>query len=114
MLLHQTNYTAVSGDRVILQCPIQPGALIRQYSVRWVKEDTLIAEITNPQSAMVADGSRYKIDRATYSLIIDSVNINDTSSGYKCELSVTNPLTDVLQALQSSPQVTLSLKVIGK
>ena len=114
MPLHQTNYTAVSGDRVILQCPIQPGVLIRQYSVRWVKEDTLIAEITNPQSVMAADGSRYKIDRATYSLIIDSVNINDTSSGYKCEVSVMNPLTNALQVLQSSPQITLSLKVIGK
>ena len=109
----QTNFTAMSGDNVVLHCPIQPGALLQQYSVRWTKGGTSIAEVTNPQSVMTVDDSHYQIDRGRYSLIISSVTINDTSTDYQCELSVTNPLTNVLQVLQPSPLVTLSLKVIG-
>ena len=104
----------MSGDRVVLQCPIQPGALLQQYSVRWVKEDTLVAEATNPQSVRTVDDARYKIDRATYSLIIDSVNINDTSSNYQCELSVANPQTDSLEKLRPFPSAVLSLEVTSK
>ena len=104
----------MSGARVALPCPIQPGALLQQYSVTWYKEGVRIAEATDPQSVMTVDDSRYKIDRDTYSLIIDPTNINDTSSNYQCDLSVTNPLTDSLQVLQSSPSVTLSLKVNSK
>ena len=102
----------MSGDRVVLPCPIQPGALLEQYSVVWRKGDTAIVEAINPQD--VRTEPRYNIDRATYSLIIDSVNINDTSSGYRCELSVTNPITNAVNMLQLSSEVSLSLTVIGK
>lgn len=108
----KTNYTAVLGDRVVLLCPIQPGALLQQYSVRWMKDSILIAEATNPQSVWTIDDARYNIDRATYSLIIDSININDTSSNYQCELFVTVPKTDAKSVLQPSLPVTLSLKSI--
>ena len=112
----QTDFTAMSGDKVVLHCPIQPGMLLQQYSVRWTKASTPIAEVTNPQSVMTteSDDSHYQIDRDRYSLIISSVTINDTSTDYQCELTVTNPLTNSKQVLQSSPPVTLSLKVIGK
>ena len=103
----------MSGDRVVLPCPIQPGALLEQYSVIWRKGDTRIVEAINPQDVRRAE-PRYNIDRATYSLIIDSVNINDTSSGYQCELEVTNPLTNAVNMLQLSSEVSLSLTVIGK
>ena len=49
----QTNITAISGERVILPCPIQPGALLQQYSVRWMKGSTTIAEASNPHSIMI-------------------------------------------------------------
>ena len=101
------------GDRVILQCPIEPGALLQQYSVRWMKDNTPIAEY-NPQDLMTANDSRYKIDRANYSLIIDSVTINDTSADYQCDLTVVNPLSNSSKELQPSYPVTLSLEVIGK
>ena len=110
----KTDFTAMSGDKVVLHCPIQPGMLLQQYSVRWTKHGTLIAKVTNPQSVMTADDSHYQIDRDRYSLIISSVTINDTSTDYQCELSVANPLTNVLQILYPSPPITLSLKVIGK
>ena len=110
--LPQTNFTVAQGERATLQCPIQPGALLQQYSVSWYKEGIEIAQKTiNPQ--MTVDDSRYKIDRDTYSLIIDSANTNDTSSNYQCELFVTNPITKNQGMLQPSPSVTLSLKVNG-
>ena len=86
---------------------------MEQYSVVWKKGDTRIVEATNPQDVRTAE-PRYNIDRATYSLIIDSININDTSSGYQCELTVTNPLTNAVNMLQLSSEVSLSLTVIGK
>ena len=103
----------MSGDTVVLHCPIHPGALLQQYSVKW-KKYAIIAEAINPQSVMTVNDSHYKIDRGTYSLIIDPVNTNDTSTNYQCELSVTNPRTNVPQVLQTSPPVTISLKVFSK
>ena len=80
-----------------------------------MKNETLIANATNPQSVTTVNDSRYNIDRANYSLIINSVTIND-SADYKCELAVVNPVTDTKQLLQPSPPapVSLSLQVIGK
>ena len=101
----------MSGDKVVLLCPIQPGALLQQYSVRWMKNNILIADY-NPQSVRTVNDSRYNIDRANYSLIIISVTVNDTSTDYKCELTVLNPKTSSQQILH--PLVILSLQVIGK
>ena len=111
----QMNFTAMSGDKVVLLCPVQPGALLQQYSVRWKKDNSAITDY-DPWSVLTAIDSRYNINRANYSLIINSVTINDTSADYKCELRVMNPSTHTLQKLQpSSPAlVSLSLKVIGK
>ena len=108
---NKLQFTATSGDRVVLPCPIQPGALLRHYSVRWMKDNTAIA-LFNPQRVRnVINDSRYEIDRTDYSLIIKSVNINDTSiAGYRCDLTVHRP-TLSQYVLQSTPSVTLSLKV---
>ena len=103
----------MSGDRVVLPCPIQPGALIQYYSVIWLKENSIVVEV-HRQNILTVDDSRYNIDRATYSLIIDPVNINDTSTRYGCDLFVTDPITTSRRQLQSSPPVSLSLHVIGK
>ena len=81
--------------------------------MEWTKGNTRIAEATNPQDVTKAD-PRYNIDRATYSLIIDSVNVNDTSNSYQCELKVKNPFTNDVNTLQLSSEVSLSLTVIGK
>ena len=108
----QTKFTAVSGDRVVLPCPIQPGAFIQYYSVEWSIEKSTVVR----RNTVTADDSRYNIDRATYSLIIDPVNINDTSTRYGCQLFVINPITDNVQQLQLHliQSLNLSLQVISK
>ena len=58
--------------------------------------------------------SKYDIDRDTYALIIDPVSVNDSSTGYKCQVSAQNPNTNAKQLLQYNPQstdVSLSLTV---
>ena len=107
------SYTAHSGDRVILPCPIQPGALLQYYSVIWTKDSN---EIANSQNSVTTNG-KYGIDRSTYSLIIDPVDANDTSPSYQCQVYVHNPTTDIKQQLHYYPQtisdVSLQLTVIS-
>ena len=111
----QTTFTATSGDRIVLQCPIQPGALIEYYSVEWMKGEVLIAEATNPRDIVTMD-SRYSIDTKSYSLVIDNVNSNDSSTNYQCALFATNPITNSKQELVFSQlrNVFLTLQVLSK
>jgi hypothetical protein len=102
----------MSGDKAVLDCPIQPGALLQQYSVRWTKDHTPIAAVLSPQGELEHTDPRYQIDRDRYSLIIDSVIINDTSTDYLCELFVTIPISRSKYQLQ--PTMTLSLEVVGR
>ena len=101
-------YTALSGERVVLSCPFKPGALLQYYSVKWMKDSIDIAKAPN---------SKYRIDGATFALIIDPVSVNDTSSNYQCQVSVTNPNTNTKEQLQFYPQptsdVSLSLTVVN-
>ena len=102
------NYTAQSGDRVVLPCPIQPGALLQSYSVIWMEDSV---EIANSQTGRITN-SRYGINGTTFALIIDPVNVNDTSSSYQCQVFVTNPITNTKQRLQYYPSgVQISLAV---
>jgi hypothetical protein len=103
----------VSGDRVVLLCPIQPGALIQHYSVTRYKENSLLAE-AHRQVISTIDDSRYSTDKATFSLIIDPVNINDTSTHYRCDLFVDKGSRLHRQLTLSGPPVNVSLQVIGK
>ena len=104
----------MSGDKAILHCPIQPGALLQQYSVIWTKGSTPIAKVTSPQGQLEHSDPRYQIDSGSYSLIINPVTINDTSSDYQCEIFVTISSTNVKYMLQPSSQVALSLNIIGR
>ena len=112
------NFTALSGDRFLLPCPIQPGALLQYYSVVWRKDSTMIAQAMNPHEDVEKTDSRYDIDRATYALIIDPVSVNDTSANYQCQVSVQNPMTRAKLPLQYNSQqtsgVSLSLTALGK
>ena len=116
----QRHFTAISGDRVVLPCPIQPGALIQYYSVSWYKENSLLAQAGRLfVSESKVDDSRYNIDRATFSLIIDPVNINDMSTQYKCHICVKFPKKPVIRPLHliQSNHLTflkLSLQVTSK
>ena len=109
------NYTALSGERVILPCPIEPGALLQFYSVIWMKDNV---EIATANSQRTTTSREYDIDRATYSLIIDPVRVSDASPSYQCQMYVHNPNTYTKQQLQYYPQVvsdvSLQLTVISK
>ena len=110
----QTTFTARVGNTAVLQCPIAPGALLQYYSVMWTKDSTLIGERGNSQDIMYTDPERYDIDYA-YSLLIHSVNVNDSSSNYQCVLFITNPHTDTKQEVQPYPnrEIPLTLNIIG-
>ena len=83
------NYTAQSGERFILPCPIKPGALLQSYSMIWMEDSV---EIANSQTGRITD-SRYGINGTTFALIIDPVNVNDTSSNYRCQVYLSLTLT---------------------
>ena len=108
-----TTFTAIVGDTAVLPCPISPGALLQSYSVRWIKDAIPIVSTMNPQSIMRTD-PKYDVDGA-YSLVIHSVNMNDSSSSYLCMLYSTNPNTDVRTEVRPkfNHDVLLSLNVLG-
>ena len=101
--LTTTTFTARVGDTAILPCPTPPGALIQYYSVRWMKDDVTIITADSPQAITQVD-PKFDVD-TTYSLVIHSVNLNDSSSNYRCELSVTNPLTNTKQVVQPDHEI---------
>ena len=65
----------------------------------------------NPQNIMRID-PKYDVDGA-YSLVIHSVNMNDSSSNYQCMLYSTNPNTDAWPELRPDHDVILSLNILG-
>ena len=108
----QTTFTARVGDTAVLQCPIEPGALLQSYSVIWMRDSISIAERVNYRNFMSIDPERYDIDD-DYSLLIHAVNANDSSSNYKCVVSVTYPRTDTKQELRQVHEIPLTLNIIG-
>ena len=107
----QATFTATVGDTAVLQCPIPPGALLQYYSVEWIKNSIPIAERVNSLDAVSIDRNKYDIDDA-YSLVIDSVNMNDSNSIYQCVLYVSNPLTNTKQKVQTFPNSNILLSLI--
>lgn len=107
----QTTFSAMVGDTVVIKCPISPGALLQSYSVEWIRNNTLIAERVNFQDVMSTDRNKYDIDDA-YSLVIHSIDVNDSYFNYQCALFSLNPLTDVKQEVQTFPNRSILLSVI--
>ena len=105
----QTNFTVTSGGTAILHCPIQPGAFLQYYSVRWRKNGETVAQLH--ATSQHSKSSRYDIDRSSFSLIIDPVSISDSSESYECETYVRNPLTGGNRKLVPSRKISLTLDV---
>ena len=103
----------MSGDRVLLLCPIQPGALLQYYSVTWRKDNISIIDLMNLQIVRRTD-SRYGIKASIFALIIQPASVQDSSKHYQCVVYVSNPLSNSQTELQLSPQrdVPLSLSVV--
>ena len=92
-------------------CPIEPGALIQYYDVVWYNDDEVIVDLdTDLRQA----GGRYDIDPSTFSLTINSVNVTDSSTNYRCVVSVKNPLTHTNVLLYTEFDDTVTLKVDGE
>ena len=112
----QTVFNATVGETVVLPCVISPGALLQYYSVEWTKDHArILINQENPQDHIIVTETdpRYSIDGG-YSLVISSVDVNDSSSRYQCVLHSTNPKTRVRQELQAYPQrdILLTLHVL--
>ena len=112
-----TTFTARVGGTAILPCPNPPGALLQYYSVIWMKDGVTIISAGNPQISMELNGDpRFDLNSA-YSLVIHSVNVNDSSSNYQCEVFFTIPRTNTRSALQGrrpdNRDISLTLTVIG-
>ena len=108
----ETTFTATVDGTAVLNCPIQPGALLQYYSVRWTKSNVGIAEFSTSNGFRSTD-SRYSIDRASFSLTINHVNVNDSATSYKCEVYVSHPTGNDNVQLMPSRQISLTLDVIG-
>ena len=106
----QTTFTAIVGSTALLHCPIKPGALLQYYSVKWTKSDIKIASFNTLEGFCLTD-SRYSIDRSSFSLIIHSVNVNDSDTSYKCEIYVRSPTGGDNELLQPSGELSLTLDV---
>ena len=112
----QTVFNATVGESVVLPCVISPRALLQYCTVEWMRDNILIHtnQEANPQDHIVTETNpRYSIDGA-YSLVISSVDVNDSSSRYQCVLHSTNPETGVRQELYAYPQrdILLTLHVL--
>ena len=112
-------FFATSGSEAVLRCPIQPGALTDNYFGTWTRNGERLVEIPMPINGNSQDitqfDAQYDLDRATFSLKINSVNADNAGGGYRCDLSVLNPQSqpNPFFDLQTS-FLNLSLMVNGK
>ena len=112
-------FYAIPQNRAILHCPIQPGALAQYYYGRWEKDGNTLIQLPqpingNPQEIVRSD-SRYDLDRTTFSLIINSVEVSDAGDDYRCILNVVDLRSDPpLSIYLQTGTVHLTLIVNGK
>ena len=82
-----------------------------------MKGSVLIAEVRNLHEVIRMIDSRHSINMTSYSLVIDDVNVNDSSNNYQCAIFATNPLTDAQHELlppSDRDAMWLTLQVLGK
>ena len=109
-------FYAIPRNQAVLHCPIQPGALVQYYYGRWEKDGNTLVQIPqpingNPQDIVRSD-SQYDLDRTTFSLIINSVEVADAGDNYQCILNVVDPRNDSPINLQTGT-AHLTLMVNG-
>ena len=110
---------SADGDATI-PCPYEPGKLQTCYFGEWMKNGTNIASISQPSVSCLSAGNfksinatKYKVNRERFSLTISSVNAEEDTGQYHCQLQVLNPATSTGQTndFRSFP---VSLIVDGK
>lgn len=76
-----------------------------------MKDGVPIITAENLQTIMPLN-PRFDID-SSYSLVILSVNLNDSSSNYHCVVYVTNPRTGSKQEVKPDRKIPLTLNIVG-
>ena len=92
---------ASGGREARIPCTFQPGMLYYCYFGEWFKNETKIFSIGKPnimtcgnspgRDVENTNASKYRVDEETFELIISSVNANDDSGEYRCQLYVLDP-----------------------
>ena len=111
-----SNFTATLGDNATLRCPTPPSRLRQYYLVQWKKGYEVVAALINSLTP-TSTAPRHSIDRTDFSLIIEDVQLSDSSSSYKCDVSVRDPLSfngETIIRLATDPDVSITLQVRGK
>ena len=80
--------------------------------MKWFKDGVLIAQLDNDLGDLYFNDSRYNLERSTFSLKINPVNMGDSSTSYMCEVYVKYPQSQDVSKLKSS-DVSLTLYVHG-
>ena len=86
---------------------------------RWDRDGVTLVEVPrpingNPQDVVVSD-AQYSLDRETFSLIINSVDLTDANDNYRCILNVFNPEAPLTPFFNlNTNRNALSLMVNGK
>ena len=81
------SYAIQAGSPATIDCQIMPGRLHQYYSVSWWKGNLSIAK-SNPHS--VDEG--YQL-HDNFSLTINDVQLSDSSSNYRCSVTINDPRT---------------------
>ena len=75
----------MQGQSTQLDCSVQPEQLLHFYRASWDKSGIPI------QTTSEEERSRYSINPANLSLVINDVQLDDTSDQYHCVLTVVDP-----------------------
>ena len=80
-----SSYAVQEGHPATIDCRVMPGRLRQYYSVTWWKGNLTIAK-SNPRSV---DAGYYLHDN--FSLTINDVQLSDSSSKYRCSVTINDP-----------------------
>ena len=124
---------ASSGRETRIPCTFQPGLFYHCYFGEWFKiSRTGFAEsifsISKPSNTpgmicgsvrpgrevMNTNANKYRVDEETFELIISSVNANDDSGEYRCQLYVLNPAVMDGSSTHQFRSMPVNLTIDGK
>ena len=104
---------ALVGEQVQLNCAIVPGKLIQYYYVTWEVDGRTLFR-TRPNVSPHQLNDNYGLSTSSLSLIINNVQLKDTSSEYHCVLTVVDPITGLDRPYNNLQDVDIGLVVLGK
>ena len=107
----QPTYYALKGESTQLNCGIQSGRLLQQYRATWDKSGKIIYDQISPPPQGF---NRYSLNPSNLSLIINEVQLTDTSNQYHCLLTVRDPQSQNTYKYKRLLKHNISLVVLSK